>query len=112
MLLRSLSFCLILSFFSVTAMAGSGHSHGGPDVNKAMAQTIASNAVASFTKRNKLDKSWASITASSVEQRMFKGNPEWVAVFVNDKITDAEKRKLYVFLTMGGDLLGANFSGK
>jgi hypothetical protein len=42
---------------------------------------------------------------------MFNGEPEWVAVFVNDKITDTEKRKFYVFLTLGGDYIAANFTG-
>jgi hypothetical protein len=35
-----------------------------------------------------------------------------VAVFVNDKITDPAKQKLYVFMTLGGDYLAANYTGE
>jgi hypothetical protein len=67
--------------------------------------------VAVLVETKKLDESWASINVSSVEKKMFNGEPEWVAVFVNDKITDTEKRKFYVFLTLGGDYIAANFTG-
>jgi hypothetical protein len=43
---------------------------------------------------------------------VFKGNPEWVAVFVNDEITDPDKRTLYIYLTLGGDYIAANYTGE
>lgn len=43
---------------------------------------------------------------------MFDGDTEWVVVFVNDKIADTDKQKLYVFLTLGGDYIAANYTGK
>ena len=116
MQLKTLLLGLFLSLCSATLMAGSGHDHGHSHshapVNQATATTNATEIVAALVKRNKLDKSWASITPSSVEKKVFKGDPEWVAVFVNDKITDADKQKLYVFLTLGGDYIAANFTGE
>ena len=107
---------LFLSLCSATAMAGSGHDHGHSHshapVNQATAITNATEIVASLVKRNKLDESWASIMPSSIEKKGFKGDMEWVAVFVNDKITDTDKRKLYVFLSLGGDYIAANFTGE
>ena len=116
MQLKTLLFSLFLSLCSATAMAGSGHDHGHSHshapVNQATATTNATEVVAALVKRNKLDESWASIKPSSVEKKVFGGAPEWVAVFVNDKITDTDKRKLYVFLTLGGDYIAANYTGE
>ena len=111
--LKTFLFAFTLSLFSATAMAGSDHDHGpSPEpVNQETATTYATNFVAELVKRNKLDESWASITASSVEKKVFNLDPEWVAVFINDKIADTDKRILYVFLTLGGDYLAANFTG-
>lgn len=115
MQLKKLLLGLFLSLCSATAMAGSdhdhGHSHSHAPVNQATATTNATEFVAALVKRNKLDESWASITPSSVEKKVFKGAPEWVAIFVNDKITDTDKQNIYVFLTLGGDYIAANFTG-
>jgi CHASE1-domain containing sensor protein len=100
-------------FFGAPVMAGSGHDHGHSytPVNQVTATAKATENVASLVNRNKLDKSWATVTASSVEKKVFGANSEWVVVFVNDKITDTGKQKLYVFLTLGGDYIAANYTG-
>jgi hypothetical protein len=104
----------ILSLFAFTTMAGSGHDHGHSHdpVNQETAVTNATEIVAAFVKGEKLEESWASITASSVEQKTFNGQPEWVVVFVNDEITDPARQKLYIFLTSGGDYIAANYTGE
>ncbi len=115
---RTLALSIILGFLSSTVMAGGGHDHGHGHshsniaVNQVTAKANATKIVAALTQRKKLDESWASTTASSVEKKVFKGNPEWVVIFNNDKITDPAKQKLYVFLTLGGDYIAANYSGK
>jgi len=107
-------FCLI-SFFSSTAMAASeddhGHSHSNTPVDQVTAKIRATEAVSVLVESKKLEESWTSISASSVEKKEFGGHPEWVVVFTNDKITDSDKRKLFVFLTLGGDYIAANFTG-
>lgn len=114
MKLKTLLLGFIFGLFSVTAMAGSDHNHGHSQapVNQATAKIKATKKVASLVKRNKLDQSWAPITASSAEKKTFKGNPQWVVVFVNNSITDTKKQKLYVFLTVGGDYIAANYTGE
>ena len=111
--LRTLSLGIIISLFSVPVMAGGGHDHGHSHspANQETATANATKAVAALVSSNKIDKSWASITASSAEKKEFKGKQEWVIVFVNDKITDPAKKKLYVFLTLGGDYIAANHTG-
>lgn len=113
---KTLALSIILSLFSSIVTAGGGHDHGHSHshvaVNQATAKINATKIVAALTQRKKLDASWVSSTVSSVEKKTFKGNPEWVVVFNNDKITDTAKQNLYVFLTLGGDYIAANFSGK
>ena len=114
MRLTSLLLCFILNLFTFSAMAGSGHDHGHSHapVNQATATTFATKVIVSLANRDKLDKSWTSITASSVEKEAYNGKEEWVAVFVNEKITDPAKQKLYIFLTLSGDYIAANYTGK
>ena len=107
-------FALLLSLSTFLALAGTGHDHGhshGP-VDQETAKIMATAAVVDLAKSEKLDASWAAITASSVEQKVFKNSPEWIVIFVNDEISDPAKRKLYVFLTLGGDYIAANYTGE
>ena len=116
MLLKILSPGFILGLFSINAFAGSnrdhGHSHSHAPVNHATANTNAAKIVSALVKRNKLDNTWASISASSVEKKLFQGKQGWVVVYVNDKITDSDKRTLYIYLTLGGDYIAANYTGE
>ena len=118
MRLTTLLFGFILSLSTLPSMAGSGHdhdhghSHSYTPVNQDKAGVNAAEIVAALVNRSKLDKSWKSIKASSVEKITVQGNTEWRIVFVNTNITDANKQKLYVFLTLGGDYIAANFTGK
>lgn len=108
----------IFSFITLPAMAGSGHdhdhghSHSHEVVNQEKAQENASDIVAALVKRNKISESWKSVTASSVEKITVQGNPEWKIVFTDKSIEDKSKQTLYVFLTLGGDYIAANFTGK
>lgn len=105
-----------LSLFSAIVMAGAGHDHGHSHshapVNQETAKTNATKIVATLVKKEKLAKSWASVTASSAETKVVKDNSEWVVIFLNDKIADSAKQKLYIFLTMDGEYIAANHTGK
>ena len=116
--MKTLPAALVLSslLFGAPVMAGSGHDHGHSHSSTPVSQdkvgVKAAEIVAALVNRNKLDKSWETIKASSIEKITVQGNPEWVVVFVDKNITDVEKQKLYVFLTLGGDYIAANFTGK
>jgi len=116
MRLKTLLLTFALSLFSVIVVAGGGHDHGQEHSHSAVDQTTvnskATKVITSLIKNNKLDKSWASIAVNSSEKKIFNGRQEWVVSFVNEKIADAKKRKLYVFLTLTGDYIAANYTGK
>jgi len=102
--------------FGVPVMAGSGHDHGHSHahepVNEATAQRNATKVISSLVQREKIDKSWATVKARSVEKKMVNGQPEWLTIFFNEKITKVEEQTLYVFLTIGGEYIAVNYSGK
>ena len=116
MRLKTLLLSLTIGLFSMTATAGGGHDHGHghshSPVDQATANSKATKIIASFIKQKTLEKSWAPSIVISSEKKTFNGKQEWVVSFVNKKVTDAKKRKLYVFLTLSGDYIAANYTGK
>jgi Family of unknown function (DUF6488) len=113
---RILLLSFTLGLFSMMAIAGGGHDHGHGHSHSQVDQTTAiakaNKIIASFVTQKKLNKSWAPISANSAEKKTFNGKQEWVVTFVNEKVTDAKKRKLYVFLTLNGDYVAANYTGE
>jgi len=111
---------LLLSFFiglvSTTVVAGSGHDHGhghshGP-VDQDTAILKATKIVKNLVTRKTIEKSWSDTKLSLIEKKVFNGKAEWVAMFVNNNVADVKKRKLYIFLTIGGDYIAANYTGQ
>lgn len=81
-------------------------------VDQATAAANAQAAISSLVQRGKLDKSWEAVAATSTETIEFNGKSEWKVIFDNGNIADAKKQKLYVFLTINGQYIAANYSGK
>ncbi len=113
MQLKTLIFGFLLSLFSVTVIAGGDHdhSHSHEPIDKNQAEITAIENLTRLIGKGKLDKSWASIKASKIEKKIFSGHPEWMVIFTNDRIVEPEKRTLYVFLSINGDYLAANYTG-
>lgn len=118
--MKTLATTLVLSallFASPVIGHGSGHGSGHEHrkvqipVNQQVAQKKASEIVVSLVKRQKIDKSWLSTEVSSVEKKKLNGRLEWLITFTNKKTTDTDKQKLYVFLTIAGEYIAANFTG-
>lgn len=89
---------------------GHGHSHGPVTQEKAIA--TATRVVSNMVNQGVIEESWKSVQATSAEQKEFGGQSEWVVIFNNEKVTVAAKQKLYVFLTIDGRYLAANYTGK
>lgn len=110
MRIQTIIFSLVLSFFSLATMAHD-HSHSHGPVSQDQAEAIALKSVSKLADKGKIDKSWKSTKASKVEKIQFNGNMEWVIIFNNKNISDPAKLKLYIFLSLGGEYLAANFTG-
>ncbi|MCG8611602.1 MAG: DUF6488 family protein [Pseudomonadales bacterium] len=97
------------------AFAGAGHNHGHGDshapISQAEAKTAGKEVIEKLINESKIDGSWAKISAGEATQKEFGGRTEWVVVFKNDGISDPEKRTLYVFLSLDGGYIAANYTG-
>lgn len=87
-----------------------GHSHGTIGNKQAVAKGLAK--VKFLAQKGTIDKSWKEITQGSATKKTFNHNTEWVIMFNNDKITDKSKQRLYVFFSLDGHYIAANYTGK
>ena len=107
-------FFALFAFSSALVFAGPGgdHSHEPTaPISEDQALKTAGDVVANNVKKGKLDPSWESIKPTNIVQKTFKKEPEWVITFNNGKIEDPSKQTLYVFLSLSGHYLGANYTG-
>lgn len=95
------------------ALAGPGHGHThGPKISPAKAKTVAKAKVAALVKAKKIDATWTATKPNAPVQKTFGHGPEWVVSFDNPKAKDKKKARLYIFVSLDGKVLGANFTGK
>lgn len=116
--LTIISLLLAVLGFTTPAYAGLGHSHDkdgghshGP-VTESTAIARATKTMQNLVERGIIDKSWESVKAAKAEKKSFAKGPEWVISFTNNKIKDATKQTLYIFYTLNGQYIAANYSGK
>lgn len=102
-------------FLNTAVMAGAGHEHGhshsqGP-ITKGEAENNALKKVRQLAETGKIDTSWSATKATSIEQKTFSKGTEWVITFRNDKISDSLKKNLYLFFSLDGQYIAANYTG-
>lgn len=118
--ITAISLLLTVSALAIPAHAGTGHSHdkdgghshaSGP-ISAAKAKTRATQTMQSLVKRGVIDKSWTSVKPAKVEKKTFAKGEEWVVSFDNDQVKDKSKKTLYVFYSLDGHYIAANYTGK
>ena len=117
--MRNISTALLVSslLFISPVIAGTGHDHnnGGHSHGPISSEGVikkATKQVKSLAERGKLDKSWIGIKAEGATQKTYSNETEWVVTFKNEKVSGPEKQILYIFFTLDGSYLAANFTGK
>jgi len=63
-------------------------------------------------KKGKIDASWAGVKLDQSEIVDGKKTKEWKLTFKNPVEKDAAKQTLYMFYSLSGNFLAANFTGK
>ena len=119
-LIKATVVTLTLSF--TTLFAGGNHSHGShghshsapikEEVSKTSIKEMAKQEVKRLTLEKKIDNSWLFIPISKMKKTQYNYNNEWVVSFENLAIKDKTKQTLYIFISVYGDLTGANYTGK
>lgn len=95
------------------AIAGPGHDHSHDhEISEARAVTVAREAVTNLVKKSKLDSTWNEAAHVSVDRKAFGDSAEWVVSLRNTSSADKTKHNLYVFISLKGKYLAANFTGK
>ena len=114
MRIRSIILSLSIFLFPLSTLAGSDHDHGHSHtpVEQIQAEQIASDGVLRLVEQKKIDDSWKSAQVKKTLKKKFGDNMEWVISFKNENISDPAKQTIYVFLTLGGKFLAANYTGE
>lgn len=111
-----------IALFSAAALLGAApvfadkgsscHFHGSKPATEETALTCAAQRKDTLVASGKLDASWKGVKHEKVEQVDGKKGKEWKVTFKNPQVTDSAKQTLYVFLSLPGNVLAANFTGK
>lgn len=110
---------ITLGMISTQSFAGAGHGHA-PDGShqphsSASEGTIikrATKVMNNLAKKGSIDASWSKGKQVSMEKAIYANGPEWVITFKNDKVKDIKKQMLYIFYSIDGHYIAANYTGK
>ncbi len=107
--------CATLAGLSSPAMAdkgGSCHFHGAMPAKEETVITCAAQRKDTLAASGKIDPSWKAVRHEKLEQIEGRKGKEWKVTFRNPQAPEKDKQTLYVFLSLPGNVLAANFSGQ
>lgn len=102
-------------FAAPSAFAGGGggcHFHGHAPVKESILTGCAAEYKDSLSGSGKIDASWKAVKLDKAETVEGKNMKEWKFTFKNSAEKDAAKQTLYMFYTLTGNLIAANFTGQ
>jgi hypothetical protein len=91
---------------------GSCHFHGSKPATPETVAGCATQRKAQLVKQGKLDATWSAAKAGAPEQVDGKKGREWKLSFQNPAAPDQSKQTLYMFYTLPGNFIAANFTGQ
>ncbi len=90
---------------------GRCHFHGSKPAAEGTVSGCAAERKAALIKSGKLDASWQAVQAVKLEQVEGRKAKEWRVTFKNPAVADKAKDTLYMFFTVPGNFVAANFTG-
>lgn len=100
---------------AVPARADQGgrcHFHGSGPAAESTVLGCAAQRRDALVGTGKLDKSWQGVAHESIQAVEGKKGREWRVTFRNPAVTDPAKATLYMFFTLPGNFIAANFTGQ
>lgn len=91
---------------------GSCHFHGNKPAAEATVSNCANQRKAQLVKGGKLDAAWQAIQIDKIEAVDGKKGKEWKVTFKDAAAKDKSKETLYMFFTLPGNFIAANFTGQ
>ncbi len=110
--LAALSATLLAAPAAFAGGGGGCHFHGNAPVKASVLVGCATDNKNALAASGKINASWKGVkldTAETVEGKRMK---EWKFTFKNPAEPDAAKQTLYLFYTLTGNFIAANFTGK
>ena len=89
-----------------------GHSHSSAPISEDKAKSKATRTMKNLVDRGVINKTWTSSKLVKIEKRVFSKGPEWVISFNNENVKDKKKKTLYIFYSLDGHYIAANYTGK
>lgn len=111
---RSLSLAVLVSLSSL-AWSGEGsscHFHGSKPAAQSTIEQCANARRDLYLKNGTISQTWEGVPVSVVEVVKGKKSDEWRVRFDNPNETNTSKNKLYMFFSLPGNFIAANYSGK
>ncbi|MBC7781920.1 MAG: hypothetical protein H7125_17640 [Proteobacteria bacterium] len=105
----------IASLAAAPALADKGggcHFHGSTPAKRETVSGCATQRKDALVSSGKLDVTWKDVKHDKVEQVEGKKGKEWKVSFKNPVAKDKAKDTLYVFLSLPGNYIAANFTGQ
>lgn len=91
---------------------GECHFHGNTPAKEATVVGCAVQRKDALVSSGKIDPSWKALKQEKVEQVDGKKGKEWKVAFKDPAAKDKAKETLYVFFTLPGNFIAANFTGR
>ena len=111
-LIFGIVFLLVISATGAYAHGPDGGHGSTTKITESQASAMAAQVVATIVKKGQLDASWSQVQPAEIKQKTFNSMLEWVVTFINPAEKDTAKQKLYIFLSLYGEITGANFKGE
>lgn len=91
---------------------GACHFHGSKPASQATVLLCATQRKDALVSSGKIEPSWKAVAHDKLEQVEGQKGKEWKVSFKNPAASEKDKQILYVFLSLPGNVLAANFSGR
>lgn len=111
----ALTLSLSATLWAPMAMANPGnscHFHGKKTAAQATVSSCALQRKDALVKSGKLDASWSAIKPGTIEEVTGKKGQEWKVTFQDTSAKDKSKATLFMFFTLPGNFIAANFTGQ
>ena len=102
----------LVSASALASDASSCHFHGNAPAAEKVVIECAVQRKTMLINSGKLDKSWDTVKHEKIEQVDGKKGREWKVSFKNPAATEPSKATLFVFMSLPGNYVAANFTGQ
>ena len=105
---------IIALFVMLSPVVGFAHGDHVPkaSIEKPQVIEMAKSQIDRLIAGGKIDVTWKNAELVGTEKKKNKSTWEWINTFKNAQEKDEAKQTLYVYLTLSGEFVAANFTGK